>query len=95
MTPSPVRPKSVGSNPTPAMVATIRQLTHTTPGSSPSLFTVLHAELLRAEATAPAVEKLSAIEQSKRLAAYTAVDKHVLPEHKVRIFPYSLPRQLY
>ncbi|KZV62239.1 ribose-5-phosphate isomerase [Peniophora sp. CONT] len=27
-------------------------------------------------------EKLSAIEESKRLAAYTAVDKHVLPEHK-------------
>ncbi|KAG2365819.1 ribose-5-phosphate isomerase [Suillus spraguei] len=28
---------------------------------------------------------LSAIEQSKRLAAYTAVDKHILPEHKVVI----------
>jgi len=27
--------------------------------------------------------KLTAIEQSKRLAAYTAVDKHILPEHKV------------
>ncbi|KAH7890421.1 ribose-5-phosphate isomerase [Phlebopus sp. FC_14] len=27
--------------------------------------------------------QLSAVEQSKRLAAYTAVDKHVLPEHKV------------
>ncbi|KAG1733889.1 ribose-5-phosphate isomerase [Suillus paluster] len=26
---------------------------------------------------------LTAIEQSKRLAAYTAVDKHILPEHKV------------
>jgi len=27
--------------------------------------------------------RLTAIEQSKRLAAYTAVDKHILPEHKV------------
>lgn len=30
-----------------------------------------------------ATTTLSAIEQSKRLAAYTAVDKHILPEHKV------------
>ncbi|EGN94413.1 hypothetical protein SERLA73DRAFT_144122 [Serpula lacrymans var. lacrymans S7.3] len=31
----------------------------------------------------PPLATLSAIEQSKRLAAYTAVDKHILPEHKV------------
>ena len=28
-------------------------------------------------------QKLSVIESSKRLAAWTAVDKHILPEHKV------------
>lgn len=37
--------------------------------------------------TAPAAPittaKLSVIEQSKRLAAYTAVDQHILPKHKV------------
>ncbi len=33
----------------------------------------------------PTLEKpLSVIESSKRLAAWTAVDRHVLPEHKVR-----------
>ncbi|KAF8836480.1 ribose 5-phosphate isomerase [Paxillus ammoniavirescens] len=36
------------------------------------------------EPTTPlTMSKLSPIEQSKRLAAYTAVDKHVLPEHKI------------
>ncbi|KAG2743758.1 nagb/rpia/CoA transferase-like protein [Suillus brevipes Sb2] len=33
--------------------------------------------------------KLSAIEQSKRSAAYTAVDKHILPEHKSLIHRFS------
>jgi hypothetical protein len=31
------------------------------------------------------VVRLSAIEKSKRLAAFTAVDKHIGPEHKVRL----------
>jgi len=31
----------------------------------------------------PGEKKLSVIEESKRLAAWTAVDRHILPEHKV------------
>jgi hypothetical protein len=31
----------------------------------------------------PKAKKLSVIEGSKRLAAWTAVDRHVLPHHKV------------
>jgi ribose 5-phosphate isomerase A len=37
-----------------------------------------------------AIITLSAIEQSKRLAAYTAVDKHILPEHKVSLVFISI-----
>jgi len=36
-----------------------------------------------AMAAAVATAPLSIIEQAKQLAAYTAVDKHILPEHKV------------
>jgi len=31
---------------------------------------------------------MNAIEQSKKLAAYNAVDHHVRPEHRVRSFYY-------
>lgn len=35
------------------------------------------------EALSRAAMQLEKLEGSKRLAAYTAVDKHVLPEHRV------------
>ena len=35
------------------------------------------------EALSRAALQLEKLEGSKRLAAYTAVDKHVLPEHRV------------
>ncbi|TFY73559.1 hypothetical protein EWM64_g10453 [Hericium alpestre] len=63
-------------------------LTQSTPVNTtpmrPTADTTLSTLLTHAQATIDAgSQKLSTIESSKRLAAWTAVDKHVLPEHKV------------
>jgi hypothetical protein len=45
--------------------------------------------------TSPPVSPLEGVEAAKRLAAYTAVDRHIRPEHKVRrrTRSYAIPRR--
>jgi hypothetical protein len=52
------------------------------------------ADVLSPEIVKDAAKKLSIIEASKRLAAWTAVDRHILPEHKVRL-PRCFRRQFW
>ncbi|KAA1477961.1 ribose-5-phosphate isomerase [Dentipellis sp. KUC8613] len=79
-------PKSKAKMPLPAVPSTATPVSPAPMRPSPS--TTLSAlasqtALAPPPAVQPVEKKLSVIEASKRLAAWTAVDKHIRPEHKV------------
>ncbi|KAG8700162.1 hypothetical protein FRC08_004868 [Ceratobasidium sp. 394] len=80
--------------PSPALLKLDQGPNSNPPSSSPSRINLAEIQPTKdtaqqsnyvKEALKRATMQLEKLESSKRLAAYTAVDKHVLPEHRVRV----------